>query len=150
MSQRLVPLGKRTASAPVRPQPAPDAPKVFVETYGCQMNVADSDLIGSVLADAGYATAQRADEADVILVNTCAVREKAEERVVARAAELGALKRKKPGTVLAIVGCMAEHLKEGLSDRADRKSTRLNSSHSSISYAVFSLRKKTNTKRQCA
>jgi tRNA-2-methylthio-N6-dimethylallyladenosine synthase len=91
---------------------------VYVETYGCQMNVADSDLIGSVLADAGYATATRADEADVIVVNTCAVREKAEERVVARAAELGALKRKRPGTVLAIVGCMAEHLKEGLSERA--------------------------------
>jgi tRNA-2-methylthio-N6-dimethylallyladenosine synthase len=82
------------------------------------MNVADSDLIGSVLADAGYAPAKAADEADVIVVNTCAVREKAEERVIARAAELGALKRKRPGTVLAIVGCMAEHLKEGLSDRA--------------------------------
>src|SRR3982751_1275691 len=119
MSQPLVPLGKREASArPVRPQPAADAPRVFVETYGCQMNVADSDLIGSVLADAGYAQASRADEADVILVNTCAVREKAEERVGARAAELGALKRKRPGTVLAIVGCMAEHLKEGLADRA--------------------------------
>ncbi|HET9627607.1 MAG TPA: MiaB/RimO family radical SAM methylthiotransferase, partial [Kofleriaceae bacterium] len=90
----------------------------YVETYGCQMNVADSDLIGSVLADAGYATATRADEADVIVVNTCAVREKAEERVIARAAELAALKRKRPGTVLAIVGCMAEHLKEGLAERA--------------------------------
>src|SRR5512146_1636986 len=111
MAERLVTLGKRpdAGTAPVRPAPAPGAPKVFVETYGCQMNVADSDLIGSVLADAGYATAQRADEADVILVNTCAVREKAEERVIARAAELGAVKRKKPGTVLAIVGCMAEH-----------------------------------------
>src|SRR6187401_588972 len=117
MGDQLITLGKKT-EAPVRPAPAVDAPKVYVETYGCQMNVADSDLIGSVLADAGYATTQRADEADVIVVNTCAVREKAEERVVARAAELGALKRKRPGTVLAIVGCMAEHLKEGLSDRA--------------------------------
>jgi tRNA-2-methylthio-N6-dimethylallyladenosine synthase len=116
MSERLVPLGKR--AAPVLPAPAAGAPRVYVETYGCQMNVADSDLIGSVLADAGYASTTRADDADVILVNTCAVREKAEERVVARAAELGALKRKRPGTVLAIVGCMAEHLKEGLSDRA--------------------------------
>lgn len=102
----------------MRPEPAPGSPKVFVETYGCQMNVADSDLIGSLLADAGYAQASRADEADVILVNTCAVREKAEDRVIARAAELGALKRKRPGTVLAIVGCMAEHLKESLADRA--------------------------------
>lgn len=119
MGERLVSLGKRPdGAAPVRRQPAADAPKVYVETYGCQMNVADSDLIGSVLADAGYATTRTADEADVILVNTCAVREKAEDRVVARAAELGALKRKRPGTVLAIVGCMAEHLKEGLADRA--------------------------------
>jgi tRNA-2-methylthio-N6-dimethylallyladenosine synthase len=120
MGEQLVTLGKRTAEnvAPVRPAPAANAPRVYVETYGCQMNVADSDLIGSVLADAGYATTVKAEDADVILVNTCAVREKAEERVVARAAELGALKRKKPGTVLAIVGCMAEHLKEGLADRA--------------------------------
>ena len=117
MSDVLVSLGKRTAP-PVRPAPAPGAPRVYVETYGCQMNVADSDLIGSVLADAGYAVAARADEADVIVVNTCAVREKAEERVIARAGELGAVKRRRPGTVLAIVGCMAEHLKEGLATRA--------------------------------
>jgi tRNA-2-methylthio-N6-dimethylallyladenosine synthase len=117
MSDVLVSLGKR-AEVPARPAPAPDAPRVYVETYGCQMNVADSDLIGSVLADSGYASASRADEADVIVVNTCAIREKAEERVVARASELGALKRRRPGTVLAIVGCMAEHLKERLVDRA--------------------------------
>jgi tRNA-2-methylthio-N6-dimethylallyladenosine synthase len=115
-TDRLIPLGKR--AAPVRAQPAASARRVYVETYGCQMNVADSDLIGSVLADAGYASTERAEDADVILINTCAVREKAEERVIARASELGALKRKKPGTVLAIVGCMAEHLKESLADRA--------------------------------
>ena len=116
MTDRLIPLGKR--AEPVRVAPAPGAPKVYVETYGCQMNVADSDLIGSVLAGAGYATTEAADQADVILVNTCAVREKAEDRVLARASELGALKKKRPGTVLAIVGCMAEHLKEGLADKA--------------------------------
>ncbi len=140
MSDRLVSLGKRPpemrppASSPApapapadpaaragraaRPAPGAGAPRVYVETYGCQMNVADSDLIGSVLADAGYAVSERAEDADVVVVNTCAVREKAEERVIARAAELGALKRRRPGTVLAIVGCMAEHLKEGLVARA--------------------------------
>ena len=131
MSDRLVPLGKRPAAARPTAAPVPDVgaprvpeearpegPRVYVETYGCQMNVADSDLIGSVLAGAGYAAAPRAEDADVIVVNTCAVREKAEERVIARAAELGALKRRRPGTVLAIVGCMAEHLKEGLAARA--------------------------------
>src|ERR1051325_10063942 len=75
------------------------------------MNVADSDLIGSVLA-------QGRDAADVIVVNPCAIGERAEERVIARAGELGAIKRRRPGTVLAIVGCMAEHLKEGLAERA--------------------------------
>jgi tRNA-2-methylthio-N6-dimethylallyladenosine synthase len=120
MSERLVSLGKRpeACGASVRPAPAADAPRVYVETYGCQMNVADSDLIGSVLAEAGYAACARADEADVIVVNTCAVREKAEDRVIARAAELGAVKRRRPGAVLAIVGCMAEHLKDGLTARA--------------------------------
>ena len=121
--QRLVPLGKRAEARVPRGArdpalPADGAPRVYVETYGCQMNVADTDLIGSVLAEAGYATAARAEDADVIVVNTCAVREKAEERVIARASELGAQKRKRPGTVLAIVGCMAEHLKEGLAERA--------------------------------
>jgi len=116
VSERLIPLGKRAPA--VRVAPAPGSPRVYVETYGCQMNVADSDLIGSVLAGAGYATAASAEEADVIVVNTCAVREKAEDRVIARAAELSAQKRKRPGTVLAIVGCMAEHLKDKLAVRA--------------------------------
>ncbi|MEO8840560.1 MAG: tRNA (N6-isopentenyl adenosine(37)-C2)-methylthiotransferase MiaB [Kofleriaceae bacterium] len=114
----LVPLGKRAEPVRAAPVAAADAPRVYVETYGCQMNVADSDLIGSVLATAGYATTDRADQADVMIINTCAVREKAEDRVIARARELGAIKRKRPGVVLAIVGCMAEHLKEGLAARA--------------------------------
>jgi tRNA-2-methylthio-N6-dimethylallyladenosine synthase len=118
MSDRLVQLGKPAPAARVEPAPSADGPRVYMETYGCQMNVADSDLLTGILGTAGYRTAARADEADIIVVNTCAVREKAEERVVARAAELGALKRKRPGTVLAIVGCMAEHLKESLADRA--------------------------------
>src|SRR5438552_315585 len=120
MTQGLIPLGKRAGDGE-KPRPAASGaagpPRVYVETYGCQMNVADSDLIGSVLAEAGYAPAARADDADVIVVNTCAIREKAEDRVIARAGELGALKRRRPGTVLAIVGCMAEHLKDGLAAR---------------------------------
>ena len=118
MSEQLIPLGKRAEASRPAPVIAPDAPRVYMETYGCQMNVADSDLIGSVLATAGYAMTERADQADVMLINTCAVREKAEDRVIARARELGALKKKRPGAVLAIVGCMAEHLKEGLAERA--------------------------------
>ncbi len=108
MSDGLVPLRR----------PAPDAtpatgPRVYIETYGCQMNVADSDLMRGVLGSEGYRAASSAREADVILINTCAVREKAEERVLARAAELRVEKRR-PGVVVGITGCMAEHLKDKL------------------------------------
>jgi tRNA-2-methylthio-N6-dimethylallyladenosine synthase len=92
--------------------------RVYVETYGCQMNVADSDMLVGLLGAQGMDRTERPDDADVILINTCAVREKAEERVLARARELGALKRRKKGLVLAITGCMAEHLKESLAERA--------------------------------
>jgi tRNA-2-methylthio-N6-dimethylallyladenosine synthase len=119
VTEQIVQLGKKTA-APTTDVIIVAAPgkRLFVETYGCQMNVADTDLIGGILARDGYARAASAEEADVILINTCAVREKAEERVVARAVELAALKRKRPELVLGIVGCMAEHLKEGLAVRA--------------------------------
>ena len=93
-------------------------PRVYIETYGCQMNVADTDMVRGLLGKAGYAAAGSAAEADVILINTCAVREKAEERVLARALELKAEKRKRPGVVLGITGCMAEHLRERLLDLA--------------------------------
>ncbi len=111
----LVQLG-RTSPAPA-PAPAADAPRVYVETYGCQMNVADSDMLVGLLAGAGMNRADDPADADVILINTCAVREKAEERVFARARELGAQKKKRD-VVLAITGCMAEHLKERLLERA--------------------------------
>jgi tRNA-2-methylthio-N6-dimethylallyladenosine synthase len=93
------------------------APRLYLETYGCQMNVADSDLIVAQLAGAGYARVDDASAADVILINTCAVREKAEERVLARAAELGAHKRRRR-VVLGITGCMAEHLRDKLFELA--------------------------------
>ena len=84
MSTPLVPLGRRPEAAAPVPRAAATTGLVYVETYGCQMNVADSDLIGGILRDAGYAATTDASLADVVLINTCAVREKAEERVVAR------------------------------------------------------------------
>jgi tRNA-2-methylthio-N6-dimethylallyladenosine synthase len=93
-------------------------PRVYLETYGCQMNVADSDMLTGILLDAGYRKAERADDADIILINTCAVREKAEDKVFARARELNAHKKRRPGVVLGIAGCMAEHLKDDLLARA--------------------------------
>jgi tRNA-2-methylthio-N6-dimethylallyladenosine synthase len=93
-------------------------PKVFFETYGCQMNVADSNMLSGLLAVEGYSKAEDIGSADVIIINTCAVREKAEERVYRRASELAAQKKKRKNVVIAVTGCMAEHLKEKILERA--------------------------------
>ncbi len=92
--------------------------KLYIETYGCQMNVADSELMGGILLSHGYAVAEGLEDADVILVNTCAVREKAEERVFGRVATLSGIKNRRKGVVLGVCGCMAEHLREQLTERA--------------------------------
>ena len=121
MSDPLVQLRRHKDDVPGAAAPATGAslgPRLYVETHGCQMNVADSDLLIGILAGAGYRRVDRPDQADVVVVNTCAVRDKAEAKVIGRAHELGALQRKRPELVLAIVGCMAEHLKAGLADAA--------------------------------
>lgn len=94
------------------------ARRVFLETYGCQMNVADSELVSGILRGAGY---QRTDDpaaADVLLVNTCAIRENAEERVLGRLTELLRHKTGRPGVQLGLLGCVATHQRERLLDRA--------------------------------
>ena len=83
-------------------------PRIYVETYGCQMNVSDSELILGVLGRSGYVPADDPAGADVILVNTCAVRDHAEQKVLSRMGELKRFKR--PGSVLGVVGCMAQRL----------------------------------------
>lgn len=82
--------------------------RVYIETYGCQMNVADTDLIVGALGREGYVPTSTPDEADVMLVNTCAVRDNAEQRVYGRVGELK--RHKRPGDVLGVVGCMAQRL----------------------------------------
>jgi tRNA-2-methylthio-N6-dimethylallyladenosine synthase len=99
-------------------QPTPSPKKVFIETYGCQMNISDTELILGSLATVGYQSTKRLDEADLILMNTCAVREKAEERVYGRAAQLRRFKNGNPDLIIGITGCMAEHLKEKILDEA--------------------------------
>ena len=81
---------------------------IYIETYGCQMNVADSELMLGVLSRDGYVQAATPDGADVMLVNTCAVRDNAEQRVIGRMGELQ--RHKRPGTILGVVGCMAQRL----------------------------------------
>jgi tRNA-2-methylthio-N6-dimethylallyladenosine synthase len=81
---------------------------IYIETYGCQMNVADTELMLGVLAREGYVQSNTPDGADVMLVNTCAVRDNAEQRVIGRMGELQ--RHKRPGTILGVVGCMAQRL----------------------------------------
>jgi len=92
--------------------------RVYIETYGCQMNVADSELLFGMLAREGYERAEEPAGADVLLVNTCAVRENAEQRVIGRMGELQRFKR--GGGVLGVVGCMAQRLGPALLARVPR------------------------------
>lgn len=90
----------------------------WVETYGCQMNVADGELMQGVLAAGGFELAASPEEADVILVNTCAIREHAEQRVLGRVGELNRIKRERPDVVIGVTGCMAQRLGRTLLERA--------------------------------
>ncbi len=88
--------------------------KVFIETYGCQMNVTDSEIVVSLLQKEGYIYTQTIDEADVILINTCSIRDNAEQRIWGRLREMRRLRRSKPSLIIGIIGCMAERLNESL------------------------------------
>lgn len=92
--------------------------KVYIETYGCQMNLADTELLIGLLKPHGYEPTQAIAQADVILLNTCAIREHAEERVLKRLGELVHHKARRPGVRLGLTGCMAQHHRERLLDKA--------------------------------
>lgn len=88
--------------------------KLYIETYGCQMNVGDTEIVVAVMQQEGYVYTERIDEADVVLLNTCSIRDNAEQRIRGRLAELKHLRRQRPGLVVGVIGCMAERLKESL------------------------------------
>ena len=92
------------------------AKKYYIETYGCQMNVADSEVVASILGEAGYKPVREIKGADLILVNTCSIRENAEQRVWGRLDLFRSEKRKRPQVIVGVLGCMAERLKEKLLD----------------------------------
>jgi len=89
---------------------------VFLETYGCQMNVADSEIMAGVIEHAGLTLVDRAEDADAVLLNTCAIREHAEQRVIGRLGEFAHLKLSRPNLVVGVAGCMAQHLRRRLLD----------------------------------
>ena len=86
--------------------------KLFLESYGCQMNFSDSEIVASILNEEGYATTQNLVDADLILLNTCSIREKAEQTVRKRLNQFNNLKKDKPSLTIGVLGCMAERLKE--------------------------------------
>ena len=86
--------------------------KFYIESYGCQMNFADSEVVASILSNAGFDSTPEFIDADLILINTCAIRENAEQRIRHRLQHLQAVKKKKRGALIGVLGCMAERLKE--------------------------------------
>ncbi len=103
----------------VRKMRAIEKKRVYVETYGCQMNVADTEVVLSIMSATGYAVTQMPDDADVILVNTCSVRDNAEQRVLQRISTLKNYKRNNPGVLIGVLGCMAERMRTELIDRGN-------------------------------
>ncbi len=88
--------------------------KLYIETYGCQMNFSDSEIVGSIMEQNNYKTTSDVSDADLIFINTCSIRDNAEQRVRKRLKELNALKKKNPRLRIGVLGCMAERLKEKL------------------------------------
>ena len=92
--------------------------KLFIETYGCQMNVADSEVIASIMQMAGYSMAESIDEADAVFMNTCSIRDNAEQKILNRLEYFHTLKTKRKGAlIVGVLGCMAERVKQELIDQ---------------------------------
>ena len=87
---------------------------LFIETYGCQMNVADSEVVASIMEMAGYAITDNIEDADAILLNTCSIRDNAEQKIVSRLQFLASLRRKGRKIIVGVIGCMAERVKDTL------------------------------------
>ena len=88
--------------------------KLYIETYGCQMNVADSEVVAAVMGERGYAMTDQYTEADTILINTCSIRDNAEQRIWGRLDLFKSIKKKRPGLLVGLIGCMAERLGDEL------------------------------------
>jgi tRNA-2-methylthio-N6-dimethylallyladenosine synthase len=99
------------AYAPLELDPTNYTRRFYIESYGCQMNFSDSEIVASILQSEGFGATRDVAEADLILVNTCSIREKAEQTVRKRLTEFKKLKKRRPGTLVGVLGCMAERLK---------------------------------------
>ncbi|TAL51796.1 MAG: tRNA (N6-isopentenyl adenosine(37)-C2)-methylthiotransferase MiaB [Chitinophagaceae bacterium] len=99
------------AFAPFLGDPGQYRKKFYIESYGCQMNFADSEIVASILNEGGFGATRNYQEADLVLINTCSIREKAEQTVRKRLTEFRKMKEARPGTLVGVLGCMAERLK---------------------------------------
>uniref|UniRef100_UPI0040576B66 tRNA (N6-isopentenyl adenosine(37)-C2)-methylthiotransferase MiaB n=1 Tax=Alistipes sp. TaxID=1872444 RepID=UPI0040576B66 len=88
--------------------------KLYIETYGCQMNVGDSEIVVSIMQEEGFRYTESLEEADIVLINTCSIRDNAEQRIWGRLSEMRRMRKQKPSLIVGIIGCMAERLKEEL------------------------------------
>ncbi|MCD6179900.1 MAG: tRNA (N6-isopentenyl adenosine(37)-C2)-methylthiotransferase MiaB [Bacteroidales bacterium] len=93
--------------------------KLYIETYGCQMNFSDSEIVGSIMAKDGYKTTDKTENADIIFINTCSIRDNAEQRIRKRLREIKKMKKNNPNLKVGVLGCMAERLKQQLLDEED-------------------------------
>ena len=91
--------------------------KLLIETYGCQMNVADSEVVASVMGMAGYELTENMDEADAVFLNTCSVRDNAEQKIISRLEFLYSLQKKGRRIIIGVLGCMAERVKAELIEK---------------------------------
>ena len=101
-----------------RPASPAQARQIYIETYGCQMNVSDSELMAGILTQNGHQMVSHLDDADVVLLNTCAIRENAETKVLNRLKQLNHRKRREPELIIGVCGCMAQHLRNQLVEAA--------------------------------
>ena len=88
--------------------------KLFIETYGCQMNVADSEVVASIMGMSGYELTDNINEANAIFINTCSIRDNAEQKAFSRLDYFQSLKKKRKDIIIGVLGCMAERIKEDL------------------------------------
>lgn len=115
MEEKIIEEHKQGTSL-VQEQKATNQKKLFIESYGCQMNFSDSEIVASILSEQGYNTTQKLEEADLVLVNTCSIRDKAEQTVRKRLQEYNVIKKINPTMKVGVLGCMAERLKEKFLD----------------------------------
>ena len=115
MEDKIIDESKQGASLTIEAKPS-NSRKLYIESYGCQMNFSDSEIVASILADQGFNTTQNLEDADLVLVNTCSIRDKAEQTVRKRLEKYNAVKRINPKMKVGVLGCMAERLKEKFLD----------------------------------